>query len=293
MADVEAKNPGEPEFHQAVREVAESVELVLERRPRYRDREGPRAPGRARARGHVPRPVGRRPRRHPDQPRLPRRDEQRHRPLQGRPALPSQRLPGAAEVPRVRAGLQERAHDAPDGRRQGRLELRPARQERRRGHALLPVVHDRAAAPHRPVHRRPRRRHRRGRPGDRVPVRPVQAHQERVHRRPDRQGHQLGRLVDPHRGDRLRRRVLRAADARHARRRAGGQDVPRIRVRQRRAVHHREAERPGRERRHAVGLLRLHPRPRRHQQREARVGQGAEERAPRPHLTSTRTTSPA
>ena len=36
MADVEAKNPGEPEFHQAVREVAESIELVLERNPEYR-----------------------------------------------------------------------------------------------------------------------------------------------------------------------------------------------------------------------------------------------------------------
>ena len=33
MADVEAKNPGELEFHQAVREVATSVELLLERKP--------------------------------------------------------------------------------------------------------------------------------------------------------------------------------------------------------------------------------------------------------------------
>jgi glutamate dehydrogenase (NADP+) len=37
MADVEAKNPGELEFHQAVREVATSVELLLERKPLYRD----------------------------------------------------------------------------------------------------------------------------------------------------------------------------------------------------------------------------------------------------------------
>ena len=36
MADVEAKNPGETEFHQAVREVAESIELVLDRNPVYR-----------------------------------------------------------------------------------------------------------------------------------------------------------------------------------------------------------------------------------------------------------------
>src|SRR5262245_14037434 len=37
MADVVAKNPGEIEFHQAVQEVAESVELVLARHPEYRE----------------------------------------------------------------------------------------------------------------------------------------------------------------------------------------------------------------------------------------------------------------
>jgi glutamate dehydrogenase (NADP+) len=36
MADLKAKNPGEPEFHQAVQEVVESLEPVLERRPEYR-----------------------------------------------------------------------------------------------------------------------------------------------------------------------------------------------------------------------------------------------------------------
>src|SRR5210317_175196 len=36
MGDVKAKNPAEPEFHQAVHEVAESLELVLEKRPEYR-----------------------------------------------------------------------------------------------------------------------------------------------------------------------------------------------------------------------------------------------------------------
>ena len=36
MADVKAKNPAEPEFHQAVQEVVESLELVLERRPEYK-----------------------------------------------------------------------------------------------------------------------------------------------------------------------------------------------------------------------------------------------------------------
>jgi glutamate dehydrogenase (NADP+) len=36
MADVKAKNPSQPEFHQAVEEVAESLELVLEKHPEYR-----------------------------------------------------------------------------------------------------------------------------------------------------------------------------------------------------------------------------------------------------------------
>ncbi len=36
MADVKAKNPCEPEFHQAVEEVAESLALVLDRHPEYR-----------------------------------------------------------------------------------------------------------------------------------------------------------------------------------------------------------------------------------------------------------------
>jgi glutamate dehydrogenase (NADP+) len=36
LSDVRAKNPSEPEFHQAVQEVAESLVLVLERHPEYR-----------------------------------------------------------------------------------------------------------------------------------------------------------------------------------------------------------------------------------------------------------------
>lgn len=36
MAEVKAKNPVEPEFHQAVQEVAESVSIVLERHPEYK-----------------------------------------------------------------------------------------------------------------------------------------------------------------------------------------------------------------------------------------------------------------
>jgi glutamate dehydrogenase (NADP+) len=36
MSELKAKNPQEPEFHQAVQEVLESLDLVLERRPEYR-----------------------------------------------------------------------------------------------------------------------------------------------------------------------------------------------------------------------------------------------------------------
>ena len=36
MAKVIARNPGESEFHQAVQEVVESLELVLDRHPEYR-----------------------------------------------------------------------------------------------------------------------------------------------------------------------------------------------------------------------------------------------------------------
>jgi len=36
MEDVKAKNPAEPEFHQAVQEVAESLQLVYEQHPEYR-----------------------------------------------------------------------------------------------------------------------------------------------------------------------------------------------------------------------------------------------------------------
>ena len=38
MAEVKAKNPAEPEFHQAVQEVADSLALVLDRHPEYRPR---------------------------------------------------------------------------------------------------------------------------------------------------------------------------------------------------------------------------------------------------------------
>src|SRR5258705_13567112 len=37
LTQVKAKNPAEPEFHQAVQEVFDSLRLVLQRHPEYRD----------------------------------------------------------------------------------------------------------------------------------------------------------------------------------------------------------------------------------------------------------------
>ena len=36
MSELRAKNPAEPEFHQAVQEVVDSLAIVLERHPEYR-----------------------------------------------------------------------------------------------------------------------------------------------------------------------------------------------------------------------------------------------------------------
>ncbi len=140
--------------------------------PRAQDH---RADRRAGAADHLPRALAGRQRRGADQPRLPRPVQQRARPVQGRAALPPLGLPRHHQVPRLRADLQERPHRPAHRRRQGRLRLRPQGQVGRRGHALLPELHDRAVALHRRAHRRPRRRHRRGRPRDRLHVRPVQA----------------------------------------------------------------------------------------------------------------------
>ena len=35
LADLIAKNPGEPEFHQAATEILESLEVVFEKHPEY------------------------------------------------------------------------------------------------------------------------------------------------------------------------------------------------------------------------------------------------------------------
>jgi hypothetical protein len=150
-------------FLQAVTEVMESLWPFIERTPALRRARPARPPGRTRARDHVPRVLGRRPRRGAGQPRLPHPAQHGHRPLQGRPALPPVGEPVDPEVPGLRADLQERADHAAHGRRQGRLGLRPQGQEPGRGDALLPGLRDRTVPPRRRRHRRAGRRHRRGR----------------------------------------------------------------------------------------------------------------------------------
>ncbi len=126
----------------------------------------------------------------------------------------------------------------------------------------------------------PAGRHRRRRSGDRLPLRAVQADPQRVHRCDDGQGPGLGWLGPAAGGHGLRRRLLRAGDARHARRDPRGQVLPDLGRRQRGAVHGREAARPRGQARHALGLRRLHLGQGRHRPREARLGDGPEERAP-------------
>ena len=110
MSQLVAKNPGEPEFHQAVHELADSVELALQRNPRYVeakifericepervvmfrvpwvDDDGDVQINRG-FRVEINSAIG---------------------PYKGGTALPPDRLPRHAEVPGGRTDVQERAH---------------------------------------------------------------------------------------------------------------------------------------------------------------------------------------
>ena len=100
--------------------------------------------------------------------------------------------------------LQELPDHAAHGRRQGRLRLRSQGQERRRGDALLPELHDRAVPPHRPDTDVPA--------GDiGVGGREIgflfgqyKRITNRVHRRADRQGFEVGGFLGPTGSYRLR-----------------------------------------------------------------------------------------
>ena len=99
---LEKRNANEPEFLQAVREVLESIQPVVEKHPEYDEGRSDRAPGRAGAHHHLPCALGRRCQGKVQVNRGYRvAVQQRHRPLQGRPALPSLCQSGHPEVPRL------------------------------------------------------------------------------------------------------------------------------------------------------------------------------------------------
>ena len=108
-------------------------------------------------------------------------------------------------------------------------------------------------------------------------------------------GLELGRLADPARGDRLRRRLLRRTRCSTTRDdSARGQDLPRLGQRQRRAVHGREAPRPRREAGHALATPAgfVHDQDGIDREKLA-LGHGPQERAARPDHRSTPSSSRA
>ncbi len=216
MAEVKAKNPAEPEFHQAVQEVAESLALVLDRHPEYKHAK------------ILERII------EPERVilfRVPWVDDQGQvRVNRGfRIEMNSAIGPykgGLRFHPSVNLGIlkflafeqvfKNSLTTLPMGGGKGGTDFDPKgksdNEVMRFCQAFMSELF-RHIGPDTDV---PGRRHRRGRPRDRLPVRHVQEAAQRVHRRPHRQGPQLGRLAHPARGHRLRLRVLRAGDARDA-----------------------------------------------------------------------------
>ena len=101
--------------------------------------------------------------------------------------------------------------------------------------------------------------------------------------RADRQGPRIWRLADPHRGDRLRRRLLPREHAEDQRPGPGRQARGHLRLGQRRHPRRREDRAARRQGADAFRLRRLRPRSRRHHPGEDRLGEGAQDQAPRPH----------
>ena len=212
---------------------------------------------------HVQGPLGGRPGQGPGQPRIPCPVQLSDRTLQGRTQTASLRQPLHPEVPRIRADLQEQPHHPPHRRRKGRIRLRPQGQVRQRGHALLPVLHDRAPEAHRTRHRRPCRRHRSGQQRDRIHVRPVQEAQERVHWSPHRKSHRIRRFPRQDRGYRIRSLLLHRRDAEGSRQVLRGQERRHLRIRKRRDIRHPEGHPARRQGHRSVRFQRIHLRPQR------------------------------
>ncbi len=164
MADVVAKNQGEVEFHQAVQEVAESLEPVLARHPKYRD---------AKILERIIEPE------RVIMFRVPWVDDKGEIQIQKgfRIEMNSAIGPykgGLRFHPTVYLGMlkflafeqvfKNALTTLPMGGGKGGSNFDPKGKSDGEVMRFCQSLHDRALPSHRPVHRRPRRRHRRGRP---------------------------------------------------------------------------------------------------------------------------------
>ncbi len=224
---VKAKNPSEPEFHQAVKEVLETLEPTVKKHPEF-------------VKAKIYERIV-----EPDRAiifRVPWVDDKgevqvnRGFRVQFNNAIGPYKG-GLRFHPSVNLGIikflgfeqifKNSLTTLPMGGGKGGSDFDPKGKSDMRGHALLPGLHARAVPPHRRRHGRPGRRHRRGRPRDRLPVRLLQEDPQRAHRRADRQGPGVGRLADPARSHRLRLGLFRRGDAGHPRQGFQGPDAAR------------------------------------------------------------------
>ena len=171
---VKAKNPAEPEFHQAVQEVLDSLGLVLERHPEYRE---------AKILERIVEPE------RVLMFRVPWIDDRgkvqvnRGFRIEMNSAIGPYKG-GLRFHPSVNLGIlkflafeqvfKNSLTTLPMGGGKGGSRFRPEGQKRQRSDALLPELHERALPPHRPRHGRSGGRHRRRRTRNRISLRPVQ-----------------------------------------------------------------------------------------------------------------------
>mmetsp|Transcript_33224 Transcript_33224/g.100138 ORF Transcript_33224/g.100138 Transcript_33224/m.100138 type:complete len:377 (-) Transcript_33224:205-1335(-) len=210
-------------------------------------------PPRARAHRLVPRHVHRRLGQRADEPRLARAVRVVARTVRGRPPLRPPRHGGPPQGPGLRRDVRQRAHGPAARRRGGRLELRPDARLRTRNPALLPVVHDGAGEVRRAGLGFARAGRERRRGGDRLHVRPVQAHRRNVIQA--RLRHALGRLRAAPRGLWVFSGGVRGQSPGGARRLAERQALLGDGVGQGRAGRRGAARRAGRRPADALGLV--------------------------------------
>ena len=170
METVKKRNPGEIEFHQAVLEVLETLEPVIEAHPGICRSGNNRPSCRAGESHQIPRAVGRR--------QAARSSVNSGFRMQFNSAIGPYKG-GLRFHPSVYEGIikflgfeqifKNSLTGLPIGGGKGGSDFDPEGQERQRGHAFLPELHDRAFQAHRRGHRRSRGRHRCRRTRDRLP----------------------------------------------------------------------------------------------------------------------------